>query len=114
MDDVFPEEQDVAAVGAVQAVGQLEQDAFAHPRRPKQNARFVRAYREADVLQYRRPIERDGNVSEHENRIACFQWGWNGGDRVAHRLNIATMIWLRRKSTKMISTEAVTTAWMVE
>ena len=113
--DFFAEEQDAALVGAEQAVGQLEQDALAHAGGPEQDARLSRRYGEADVLKHRRAVEGDGDVAKDHHGAGIRgrsrvvdrtgRKGQGGGGEFIHQAKRESRTWVRRKSTKMMSTE---------
>ncbi len=117
--DLFAEEQNAALVGAQQAVDQLEQNALAHPGRAKQDARLSRRDGEADVVEHRRAVEGNGDIAKGDDRAGI------GGRSLAGRIRAGmgdrrslvhsggkrvSSTWVRRKSTKMMSTEDQTTA----
>ena len=95
--DLLAEEQNAALIGTQQAVGEFQQNALAHPGGTEKDARFARRDRETDVVEHRRAVE----------GLVLSGVGESGG--LIHRKRVSS-IWVRRKSVKMMSTEAVTTA----
>ena len=127
--DFFAEEPDAALIGTEQSVGEFEQNAFADAGGSEQDAGLAWSNRERDVFEDGRPVEGDGDVVKGEDRL-CFKarilpggraltgpmgigQGWLGlaVNGCIHRGGKrASSSWVRRKSTKMMSTEALTTA----
>ena len=95
---------------------ELEQDAFAHAGGPEQNARLRGRDGETDILKNGRAVEGDGDVAKREqpgrwppapDAVAARA----DGKRKRHSCGEdGEQDLVRRKSTKMMSTEELTTA----
>ena len=111
--DFLAEEMDGAMVGAEEAVDEFEEDAFSDAGGAEQDAGFGGGDGEGDVVKDGRAVKGDRDVAQVDDRrrggfrIRGFGRGCGG---VVHQLNMASRSWVMRKSTKMMSTEAVTTA----
>ena len=67
--DFFAEDEDATGVGAEQAVGELEQDAFADAGGAEEDAHFAGAHLEGDVFEDGLLLEADGDVVEDDDRL---------------------------------------------
>ena len=113
---IFAEKMDGTGVRTKKPIGKLEKNAFADPGGAKQNAGLIWLYRKAHVFKHRvmNPIETLRNsrtgpaVAEPSPALAR----WKKWSR--HQPKMVNMIWVTRKSTKMISTDETTTALMVD
>ena len=113
MRDIVAKEKDAALVGTEQAIHQFEQHAFTYPGGTEQNPRLARRNRKADIVQHRRAIKGDRNVLKgHDRRGGAghFLVGLSGGEGFIHKGKRVSKTCVSRKSTKMIRTEAQTTA----
>jgi len=109
--DLLAEEQDGARVGQQQSVDELEKDALADAGRPEQNAGFSGGDCEGDVGENGWAVKGDARVAQLDDRNALVErlgGGENAGN--VHHPNMVSSTWVMRKSTKMMSTEEVTTA----
>jgi hypothetical protein len=70
--DFFSEDEDTAGVGADEAIGELEQNAFADAGGAKKDAHFAWAHLEGDVFEDRLALEADGDVVEDDDGLS----GW--------------------------------------
>jgi hypothetical protein len=115
MRDFFAEEADAALIGAEKAVGELEENAFADAGRTQQDTGLARSHGKTDVLKHGRSGKGQRDVAKGHNgaRLLCWRRDWSGlgEDGVhIHPANRESKTWVMRKSTKMMSTDAVTTA----
>jgi len=65
--DVLPEEKDASAIGTEEAVGKLEQNAFANPGWAEENARSCGSKGERDVVKDRRSVEGESDAREGQD-----------------------------------------------
>src|SRR5581483_7132019 len=93
----------------------LQQHALAHACRAQQNARLPRAHCKTDVIQNGGPAKCHRNAAEFHYRFcACGLLLGRGCGSFIHRLKMDTITVLIIRSTKMINTDANTTALMVD
>ena len=111
--NVFAKEVYAALLRPKQPNDGLEQYAFAYARRSEQDAGLAWGEGEGDAAQYWRAIEFDGDVvkvddREFVRRRGRRRAGWRSDG--VHQEKMLSRKWVIRKSTKMMSTEEVTTA----
>ena len=90
--DFFAEDEDAAGVGAEQAVGELEKDAFADAGGAEEDAHFAGAHLEGDVFEDGFLVEANGDVVEDNDRLI----GGCGGVRLARAAPLPATVTVRR------------------
>jgi hypothetical protein len=114
--DLFAKKMDSSRIRAQQSIGQLKQDALADARGAKKDSGFSRGHGETYILENGRTVKGDHNVLKLEDgawlegRSAAASPKGNGSDGVCHQPKKVSITWVRRKSTKIISTDETTTA----
>ena len=110
-----------AGVGHQQAVGELQQHRLAAAGGAEQDQRLPALHGKGDVLEHRFGLEADGDVAEFDDRsrivLRVEGCGAGAGDGFAHgRPQLPKMPIMARvtsRSTMMMKTEEMTTAWVV-
>jgi hypothetical protein len=113
--DVFSKKNNAAFGGPEEAVAELQQHTLTHSGGPKQDACFARSNGEGDVFEDQRAIkgEKDSGKREHGFGRILGRRTTERMDREGthiHEAKTLSRSLVMKKSTKMIRTEAVTTA----
>jgi hypothetical protein len=97
-------------VGAEKAVNQFEKDAFTHAGRPEQDARLPRGYCEADIFKNLLARKSDGDVMKSDYGTVVRRGLGERRGLVHSGGKSASSTLVTRKSTRLMLTEALTTA----